>query len=86
MRSRSSSSKMRSPPDRLCGALRDDPQLLLRLGERRLDVEPGLPPVFEAIERADTRIRHAGGGREFVSHVVSLRSLYTGWGSIRRAK
>ncbi len=60
--------EVRGAPDRRRCARGNDPQLLLRLGERRLDVEPGLPAVLQPIKRADTGIRHAGGGREFVSH------------------
>src|SRR5271167_2864682 len=60
--------------DRRGRALGDDPQLLLRLGERRLDIEPSLPAVLQPIERADAGIRYAGGGWEFVTH---------GFGSLR---
>jgi len=49
--------EMRGPPDRRRRALGDDPQLLLCLGECRLDIEPSLPAVFEAVERADTGVR-----------------------------
>jgi hypothetical protein len=44
------------PRDRLRGARGDDAQLLLRLGERRLDIEPSLPAVLQLIEGADTGI------------------------------
>jgi hypothetical protein len=61
--------------DRRGRALRDDPQLLLRLGERRLDIEPGLPAVFQAIERANAGVGHTGGSWEFVTHGSSPPGL-----------
>jgi hypothetical protein len=56
-------------------ALRNYAELLLRLGESRLDIEPSLPAVFQAIQRADARIGYAGGGREFVTHGCSSVNL-----------
>ena len=54
--------------DRLGRLVRDDAELGLRLGQRDLDIEPGLPAVFDAVEGADAGIGHARGGRQFVAH------------------
>ena len=48
----------------------DDAELALRLGKRRLHVEPGLPPVFLAVEFAYARVRNASRSREFIGHGV----------------
>src|SRR5215471_19547144 len=61
--------------DRLGRRLRDDAEFALRLGERGLDIEPSLPPVFPAVEGADARIRHARSGREFIAHDGSSASI-----------
>jgi hypothetical protein len=42
-----------------CRLLRDDAQFGLRLGERRLDIEPGLPAVLLPVQRADAGIGDA---------------------------
>ena len=54
--------------DRLGRLVRDDAELGLRLGQRGLDIEPGLPAVFHAVEGADAGIGHPRGGRQFVAH------------------
>src|ERR1700719_2660094 len=54
--------------DRLGCAAGDDGQFLLRLGERRFDIEPSLPAVFEAVEGADTGVGDARGSRQFITH------------------
>ena len=66
--------EMRRPRDRLGRRLRDDAELGLRLGQCRLDIEPGLPAVFLAIERADAGSDDARGGRQFIAHQGSSLS------------
>src|SRR5206468_4317540 len=59
--------------DRLGGLLRDDAELGLGMGQRDLDIEPGLPAVFLLVEGADAGIGNPRGGRQFVAHwVISL--------------
>src|SRR6516165_2306774 len=54
--------------DRVRCRLRDDAEFGLRLGECRLDVEPRLPSVFQAIEGSNAGVRYASGSREFIAH------------------
>ena len=54
--------------DRLRRPLGDDAEVLLRLSQRRLDLEPGLPAALLAIERADAGIGHPCRRRQFVGH------------------
>jgi len=54
--------------DRVGRRLRDDAELRLRLGERDFDVEPRLPSIFLAKERANPGIGNAGGRRQFIAH------------------
>jgi len=63
--------KMRGVPNRCGRALGYDPQLLLRAGQRRLDVEPSLPAVLELVQRTDAGVGNTGGGRQFVTHGLS---------------
>lgn len=67
--------EMRRPPDRLGRRVGDDAELGLRLGQCRLDIEPGLPAIFLAIERSDAGVRHARGGWQFIAHQGSSLSL-----------
>ncbi len=55
--------KLRSGGDRLGCINRNDPKSGLCPSERDLYVQPGLPAVFQAIQRADAGILHARGGR-----------------------
>ena len=49
--------------DRLGGGGGDDAELGLGSGQRGLNVKPGLPAIFQLVERADAQIRNAGGGQ-----------------------
>ena len=60
---------MRRLGDGLGRLLGDDAELGLRLGQRRLDIEPGLPAVLQPIQRADAGVGNPGGGRQFVAHL-----------------
>ena len=44
------------------GFVGDDAEFGLRLGQRRLDIEPGLPAVLQPIKRANAGVGDAGGG------------------------
>jgi hypothetical protein len=57
--------------DRIRCRLRDDAEFGLRLGKCRLDVQPCLPSVFQAIKCANARVRYASGGWEFIAHDAS---------------
>src|SRR5207248_4920826 len=54
--------------DRLGRFGRDDAELGLGAGQCRLDIEPGLPAVFQLVEGADAGVGDARGGRQFVAH------------------
>jgi hypothetical protein len=58
--------------DRLGGFLRDDLELGLGMGQRDLDIEPGLPAVLLAVEGADPGIGNPRCGRQFIAHAVVL--------------
>src|SRR5262249_53284661 len=53
----------------------DDAEFGLRLGESDLDIEPGLPAVFQAEEGADPRVRDPCGGRERIAHAVTSLAI-----------
>src|SRR5208283_4343402 len=63
--------------DRVRRRLRDDTELRLSPGKCGLDVEPGLPTIFQTVERADPWIRHASGSRKFIAHEVFSARLGT---------
>jgi hypothetical protein len=50
---------------------RHDAELGLGLGQRRLDLEPGLPAVFLGIEGADAGVLDPRRGRQLVAHRCS---------------
>ena len=58
------------PGDGLGRVSRDDAEFGLRLSQSDLDIQPGLPAVFQAIKRADAGIRHPRGGGQCVAHGV----------------
>jgi len=59
--------------DRLGRRRRNDAELGLGAGQRHLDVEPGLPAVLQAVERAHPRIGDAARGGQRVAHMTLLQ-------------
>ena len=62
MRARSISSSRAFGGDRLGRLGGNDAEFGLRAGQRGLDVQPGLPAIFQTIQRADAGVGDAGGG------------------------
>ena len=47
---------------------RNDPEFGLRLRQRGFHIQPGLPAVFQLIQRPNAGVGDAGGGGECVAH------------------